>query len=103
VDTTATRIKVQDLDIVSWMLLEDHQVRLLNLGTIDSLKIIKLNATLDELVTRNTEALLRKYKGIFAYNYINFKRIPLRIVQHQIELNVTIPQVHQIPYQKNPN
>jgi hypothetical protein len=37
-DTTPTHIKVQDLDIVCWMLLEDHQVRLLNLGIIDTLR-----------------------------------------------------------------
>ncbi len=54
VDTTPTRIKIQDLDIVCWTLLEDHRVRLLNLGTTNNLKIVKLNGTLDELVTRNT-------------------------------------------------
>jgi hypothetical protein len=85
------------------MLFEDHQIRLFNLGTIDSPKIIKLKATLDELVTRNIEALLREYKDIFAWNYINFKGIPLHITQHQIELDITIPPIHQVRYQMNPN
>jgi hypothetical protein len=103
VDTTPTCIKVQDLDIVCWMLLEENQVRLLSLRIIDSHKIIKLNATLDELVTRNIEALLWEYKDIFAWNYIGFKGIPLRIAQHQIEFDITIPPIHQIRYQMNPN
>ncbi len=85
------------------MLLEDHQVWLFNLGINDSPKIVKLNATLDELVTRNTKALLQEYKDIFAWNYINFKRIPPCIVQHQIEFDITIPHVHQVRYQMNPN
>jgi hypothetical protein len=35
------------------MLLEDHQICIFNLGTIDNLQTIKLYATLDELVAKN--------------------------------------------------
>ncbi len=41
--------------------------------------------------------------GIFAWNYTNFKGIPLRIVQHCIEFDTTIPPIHQTRYQMNPN
>jgi hypothetical protein len=38
--------------------------------------MVKLNATLVELVATNTKALLWEYKDIFAWNYSNLKRIP---------------------------
>jgi hypothetical protein len=42
--------------------------------------MVELNVTLAELVATNTESLIRKYKDIFAWNYIDLKRIPPRIV-----------------------
>ncbi len=53
--------------------------------------MVELNATLDESVATNTEALLQKYKDISAWNHINFKVISPHIIQHRIELNTTIP------------
>jgi hypothetical protein len=56
-------IKVQDLEIAHWTLLDDHHVRFLNVGIINNLEIVKLNATLDELgfrkhCSRNARTLL---------------------------------------------
>jgi hypothetical protein len=34
IDTTLARIKVQELEITQWTLLEDHHVQLFNLGII---------------------------------------------------------------------
>jgi hypothetical protein len=64
--------------------------------------MVKLNAFAKPVAT-NIETLLQKYKNVFAWNYINLKRIPPRIVQHYIELDITIPPVHQARYQMNPN
>jgi hypothetical protein len=89
-----TCIKVQKLEIAHWTLPEDHQVRLLNLGTIENLHMVKLNATLVEPVATNTKTLLQEYTCIFAWIYTNLKGIPTQIVQHHIKLDTTIPPVH---------
>jgi hypothetical protein len=65
--------------------------------------MVKLNVTFVKFVATNTEALLQEYKDIFAWNYINLKRIPPQIIQHHIKLDITIPHVHQVRYQMNPN
>jgi hypothetical protein len=57
-DNNPTHINIQDLDIVHYMLHEDHKLRLFNLGTTNNLQTIKLNATFDELVAKNIETLL---------------------------------------------
>jgi hypothetical protein len=56
--------------------------------------MVKLNATLDEQVVTNTKTLLREYKDIFAWNYIDLKGIPPSIAQHHIEFDTTIPLAH---------
>jgi hypothetical protein len=59
--------------------------------------------TLDEPTTTNTKSLFHEYYKFFACNYTNLKGIPPRIIQHYIELDTTIPLVHQAKYQMNPN
>ncbi len=102
-DNTPTHIKVQELDIACWTLPKDLQARLLNLGTFDNPQMIKLNATLDELIVTNTKTLLQEYKDIFAQNCTNLKGIPSCIIQHCIELDITISPTHQIRYHMNLN
>jgi hypothetical protein len=94
VDTTLACIQIQELETKQWMLLENHQVWLLNLGTTQNPQIIKLNATLVELVATDTKTLFREYKDIFAWNYIDLKGIPPQIVQHCIKVNTIIPPTH---------
>ncbi len=101
VDTMPTHIKVQELNIARLTLHEDHQVWLFNLGTIENPHMGKLNVTLVELAT-NTKTLFRKYKDIFAWNYIDLKTIPPQIVQHRIKLKTIIPHIHQATYGMNP-
>ncbi len=102
-DITPAQIKVHNLDIACWTLLEDHQVRFFNLGTINNPQKIKPKAMLDESITKNIKAMLQEYKDIFAWNYIDLKGIPSRIAQHHIELNTTIPHVRQVRYWVDPN
>jgi hypothetical protein len=58
---------------------------------------------LARLVTTNIKALFKEYKDNFAWNYLDLKGIPPWIVGHRIELDTTIPPIHQIKYQMNPN
>jgi hypothetical protein len=46
--------------------------------------------------------LLQELKDIFAWTYKDFKGIPPKIVQHWIELDTSIPPVHQTKYHLNP-
>jgi hypothetical protein len=39
--------------------------------------------------------LLEEFKDVFAYNYKDLKGIPLELVQHKIELDTSIPPLHQ--------
>jgi hypothetical protein len=46
---------------------------------------------------------MKVFKDIFAWTYKNLKGIPLDITQHQIELNTSIPPIHQTRYWLNLN
>jgi hypothetical protein len=37
------------------------------------------------------------------WTYKDLKGIPPKITQHQIELDTSIPSIHQVKYQLNPN
>ncbi len=53
--------------------------------------------------TKQLIELLKEFKDIFAWIYKDLKGIPQKIIQHQIELDITIPLVHQMKYWLNPN
>ncbi len=47
--------------------------------------------------------LLKKFKDIFVCTYKDLEGTPPNIAQHHIELDTSIPLVHQIRYKLNPN
>jgi hypothetical protein len=49
------------------------------------------------------EKILKEFKDVFAWTYKNLKRIPLKMAQHKIELDTTIPPTHHARYRLNPN
>ncbi len=49
------------------------------------------------------EQLLREFKDVFAWTYKDLKGIPLKLTQHKIELDITIPLAYQARYRLNPN
>jgi hypothetical protein len=46
--------------------------------------------------TKELQMLLEEFKDVFAYNYKDLKCIPLKLTQHRIELNTSIPPAHQV-------
>jgi len=46
---------------------------------------------------------LKEFKDIFAWTYKNLKRIPPKLAQFKIELDITIPLTHHVRYKLNPN
>ncbi len=49
------------------------------------------------------EKLMMEYKDVFAWTYKDLKGIPLKLAQCHIELDTSIPPVHQTKYKMNPN
>ncbi len=47
--------------------------------------------------------LLKEFKDVFAQTYKDLKDIPPKLAQHRIELDTSIPLVHQARYRLNPN
>jgi hypothetical protein len=82
VDDTPTHFNDKDWEIAQWNLLEEAQVRNLNLGTQIEPKIVKINNNLDLMIVIQTKQLLKEYHDVFAWSYKDFKGIPPHIVQH---------------------
>lgn len=88
VDATLTRIKVQDMKVECWNLPKDVQVWKLNLCYKGDLKMVNFNADLDDAIVGDVEALLWKYKDVFAWSYKELIGIPHTLFN--IELNSTL-------------
>jgi hypothetical protein len=58
---------------------------------------------LEPIVNYQLNELLKEFKDIFALTYKNLKGLPPNIAQHWIELDTSIPHVHQTRCQLNPN
>ncbi len=76
VDITLAQIKMQDMKMAKWNLLEEVQIRPLNLGTHDDLQVVKLNIDLDLFVTNVAKKYLKEYKVVFAWMYKDLRDIP---------------------------
>ncbi len=46
---------------------------------------------------------MKEFKDVFAWTYKGLKGIPLKLAQHKIELDTTIPLAYQAMYKLNPN
>jgi hypothetical protein len=68
------------------------------LGTKENVQQVKVNSTLESVVTNQLIKLLKRFKDVFAWTYKDLKGIPPKIVQHQIELDTTIPPIYQTRY-----
>jgi hypothetical protein len=93
----------KDLNIASWTVIEGEQLTKINMGTKENMQQVKVNFAFELVITYQLIELLKGFKDVFAYTYKNLKGIPLEIVQHQIELDTTVPHAHQTRYQLNPN
>jgi hypothetical protein len=94
VDETPRNIKAQGLQIIGWTLTKDQQLMKLNLGTNAKSQMVKINAQLKTWKVMEVEQLLKEFKDVFAWTYKNLKRIPPKLAQNKIELNITISSTH---------
>jgi hypothetical protein len=103
VDEAPTKIQVQNLQIVGWTLIEEQQFVKLNLGIKANPQYIKVNSQLTKEKIEELHMLLNEFKDVFAYTYKDLKDIPPKLAQHRIELDTSIPLMHQASYRLNPN
>ncbi len=103
VDETPTKMQVQNFQITCWTLTEEQQLVKLNLGTKANPQCIKINAQLIKEKIEKLQIILKESKDVFAWIYKDLKGIPIKLAQHKIELNTSIPLTHQARYKLNPN
>jgi hypothetical protein len=75
----------------------------INLGVDVEPQLVKINAQLETHKVFEVEQLLKEFKDVFAWTYKDLKGIPLKLPQHIMELDITIPPTHQVRYRLNPN
>ena len=103
VDETPIREKVKTMDVAYWTHNEQDKLRLLNLGTTDDPKLVKLNANLNPELSTAATSLFWEYRDVFAFSYEDLQGIPKHIATHRIELDTAIRPSHQAWYRMNPN
>ena len=88
---------IEESDLPSKMLrlltMEDKQImphqevtELVNLGTIDEKKEIKIGSSLDSSAKKEIINLLKGYADIFAWSYQDMPRLSIEIVEHQLPM-----------------
>ena len=98
VDETPIREKVKTMDVAYWTHNEQDKLQLLNLGTADDSKLVKMNANLNPQLTTDATSLFQEYRDVFAFSYEDLCS-PMKICEVYrntllpIALNLTLPSV----------
>ena len=103
VDETPIKEKPNTMDVAYWTHNEQDKLQLLNLGTADDPKLVKLNANLNPQLTTDATSLFQEYRDVFAFSYEDLRGIPEHIATHRTELDIAISPCHQAWYRMNPN
>jgi len=90
-------------DEIRWMLeqermvIQPHQeeIEIINLGTEEYKKEIKIGALLDVTVKERVIALLKEYADIFAWTYKDMPDLDPEVVEHRLPLKPACPPVKQ--------
>ena len=82
--------------------MEDKQIlphqevtELVNLGTNDEKKEVKIGSSLDPSTKKEIMDLLRKYEDIFAWSYQDMSGLSTEIVEHQLPMRLECKPVQQ--------
>ena len=67
-----------------------HQraTELVNLGTDDEKKEVKIGSSLDSSAKKEITTLFREYVDIFAWSYQDMSRLSTEIVEHQLPMRL---------------
>ena len=75
----------------------EEQVEVVNLGTDEVKKEVKIGAALEESVKSRMVALLKEHVDIFAWSYQDMPGLATDIVGHKLPLREDCPPVKQKP------
>ena len=89
--------------ITGWTHGAKERVQLVNLGTANEPKHIKINADAPPAIKQAAIALFHEYRDIFAWNHEDLKGIPNSLAEHTIDLVPNATPVQQRRYRMNPN
>ena len=64
----------------------EEVVEVINLGTEEDKKEVKIGASLEATVKRRVIELLKEYADVFAWSYQDMPRLDPRIVEHRLPL-----------------
>lgn len=101
-NTPATKALSQQV-ITGWTHGSKEQVQLVNLGTKQEPKNVKINADAPDVIKQATIALFREYHDIFAWTHEDLKGIPRTIAEHTIDLVPNAHPIQQRRYRMNPH
>jgi len=90
-------------DEIRWMLeqerkaIQPHQekIELVNLGTEEEKKEIKIGASLDANIKKRVMELLREFAEVFAWSYKDMPGLDPEVVEHRLPLKPECPPVKQ--------
>ncbi len=74
-----TWIRIQNLCIVGWIIIEEEQFTKTNLGFEKHLQQVKINVDLKLVINFQVIQSLKEFKDIFAWTYKDLKGIPPNI------------------------
>lgn len=73
----------------------EEVVEVINLGTEEDKKEVKIGASLEATVKRRVIELLKEYADVFAWSYQDMPGLDPRIVEHRLPLKPECPPVKQ--------
>ena len=78
-------------EMLRLLIMEDKRIlphqkvtKLVNLGTNDEKKEVKIGSSLDSSAKKEITTLFREYTNIFAWSYQDMSRLSTEIVEHQL-------------------
>ena len=103
VDATPAVQALQKEVVNGWSHGAKDKVELINLGTIEEPKFVKINAEAPEHIKQAAISLFHEYHDIFAWGHEDLKGIPSSLAEHTIDLVPNATPVQQRRYRMNPN
>jgi hypothetical protein len=89
----AIDIIVKDKKIVGWTMTIEEKLVKFNLGSKEKPKKVLINAILPSVFQAQIKKVLMEYIDVFAWSYIELKRVPREVCEHKIELMVNVQLV----------
>ena len=90
------------LEMLRLLIMKDKQIllhqevrELVNMGTDDEKKEVKIGASLDSFAKKEITDLLKEYTNIFVWSYQDMSRLSTEIVEHQLSMMLECRPVQQ--------